>query len=216
MIHRLSSKNSLVSQYIAELRDIDIQKDRMRFRRNLERIAEIAAYEISKTMDYRTREIQTPLSITKVKVLKQQPVIGSILRAGIAMHQGILRYFDGADNAFLSAYRKHDKQGNFSIQLGYVTCPDLTGKTLIMTDPMLATGSSIVMTMKELFKIGKPAKIHIVTAIACEPGIELVKQQLPEAEIWAGDIDHELDEHAYILPGLGDAGDLAYGPKLQQ
>ena len=160
--------------------------------------------------------MQTPLAIAQCRVLKEQPVIGSILRAGIAMHQGILHYFDQAENAFLSAYRKHDQKGDFTIQLGYVTCPHIEGKTLILTDPMLATGSSIVMTMKELFKIGKPAKIHIVTAIACDPGIELVQQQLPKAEIWAGAIDHELNEHAYILPGLGDAGDLAYGPKLQQ
>jgi len=215
MIHNLSAGNSLVCQYVAELRDVTIQQDRMRFRRNLERIAEIAAYEISRELEYTEREVQTPLAVTRCRVLKEQPVIGSVLRAGIAMHQGLLNYFDMADNAFLSAYRKHDHHGDFVIQLGYVTTPDIEGKTFIMTDPMLATGSSIVQTMKEVFKLGRPSRIHIVTAIACDPGIELVRQHLPDADIWAGAIDHELNPKAYIVPGLGDAGDLAYGPKIQ-
>ena len=215
MIINLSRQNSLVSAFVAEIRDLNIQQDRMRFRRNMQRIAEIAAYEISKELEWVDHEIQTPLTTTTVKVLKEQPVIGSILRAGLSMHEGLLNYFDKADNAFISAYRKHDEKGNFVIELEYVSCPDISGRTLIVADPMLATGASMALTLKQLFNLGKVRDIHIVTAIAAKPGLDLIRKMVPEAKIWTGAIDNELNAKSYIVPGLGDAGDLAYGTKMQ-
>lgn len=211
----LSNQNSLVASFVAELRDITIQQDSMRFRRNLERIAEIAAYEISKELEWRDKEINTPLTKTTVKVLAQQPVVASILRAGLPMHNGLLNYFDRAENAFISAYRKHDDEGHFFIQLEYMACPDITGKVLILSDPMLATGASMVLTLQQILKIYKPAAIHLVAAIACMPGIRHVQENLPEVKIWAGAIDEILNDKSYIVPGLGDAGDLAFGVKMQ-
>jgi uracil phosphoribosyltransferase len=215
MIINLSEQHSLVSNWLAEIRDVTIQNDRMRFRKNLERIGEAAAYEISKVLPFTEQEIQTPLGIAECKVLKEQPVLATILRAGLPLHQGLLNYFDQADNAFISAYRKHNKDGSFEISLDYVSCPDLEGRLLIISDPMLATGSSLVKTIHFLKEEGRPSAIHIVTAIACTVGIEYVKREEPSVTIWCGDIDEELTAKGYIVPGLGDAGDLAYGTKTQ-
>ena len=215
MVHNLGKDQSIVNQFVAELRDIEIKKDRMRFRKNLVRIGEIFAYEISKMMPYTSKEVTTPLGIANVPVLEQQPIIGTILRAGLPLHEGILSFFDHADNAFISAYRKHHKDGSFDIKLEYVSSPGLKDRILILCDPMLATGSSIVMTYKALLERGIPKHTHIVSALASTQGIEHVKSQLSEnITIWAAAIDEELTAQAYIVPGLGDAGDLAYGLKL--
>lgn len=215
MIVNLSQQNSLVSNWVAELRDVTVQGDRMRFRRNLERIGEVAAYEISKTMVYSQKEVQTPLGIAEHKILDNQPVLATILRAGLPLHQGLLNYFDKADNAFISAYRKHHKDGSFEISLDYVSCPELENRVVIISDPMLATGSSLVKTIHYLKDEGKPSSIHIVAAIACTVGIEYVLREEPSVTIWCGDIDDELTAKGYIVPGLGDAGDLAFGTKVQ-
>ena len=215
MIINLSQQHSLISNWVAELRDITIQTDRMRFRRNLERIGEVAAYEISKVLPFTKKEIQTQLGTAEHNVLKEQPVLATILRAGLPMHQGLLNYFDQADNAFISAYRKHNKDGSFEISLDYVSCPELENRIVIISDPMLATGSSLVKTIHFLKAEGKPREIHIVVAIACTVGIEYVKREEPSVTIWCGDIDDELTAKGYIVPGLGDAGDLAFGTKVQ-
>lgn len=214
MIHILSKQHSVFNSFIAEIRDEIKQKDRLRFRRNIERIGEIAAYEISKTLSYTEQEINTPLGIAKHHLPTDQPVVASILRAGLPLHQGVLNYFDSADNAFISAYRKHHKDGSFDIKLEYVSSPDLNGRTLILCDPMLATGASLVLTYKALLAKGKPEHTHIVCAIASAFGIEYAKKNLPKGvTIWAGAVDEELTAHGYIVPGLGDAGDLAFGTK---
>lgn len=215
MVHNLSHNNSIINQFLSEIRDVDIQKDRMRFRKNLERIGEIFAYEISKLMEYEVREVTTPLGIADVPVLKEQPIVGTILRAGMPLHQGILNFFDHADNAFISAYRKHHKDGTFDIKLEYVSSPMLTDRILILCDPMLATGSSIVMTYKALLERGIPRHTHIVSALASMQGVNHVKSHLStNITIWAGAVDDELTAQAFIVPGLGDAGDLAYGTKI--
>jgi uracil phosphoribosyltransferase len=215
MIVNLSQQHSLVSNWVSELRDIDIQNDRMRFRRNLERIGEAAAYEISKVLPFEEREVQTPLGTAMSKLLKDQPVLATILRAGLPLHQGLLNYFDKADNAFISAYRKHNKDGSFEISLDYISCPEMENRVLIISDPMLATGSSLVKTIHYLKEEGNPREIHIVVAIACSVGIEYVIREEPSVTIWCGDIDEELTAKGYIVPGLGDAGDLAFGTKIQ-
>jgi uracil phosphoribosyltransferase len=215
MIVNLSQQHSLISNWIAEIRDVNIQTDRMRFRRNLERIGEVAAYEISKVLAFAEREIQTPLGIAEHKIMSEQPVLATILRAGLPLHQGLLNYFDKADNAFISAYRKHNKDGSFEISLDYVSCPELENRVVIISDPMLATGSSLVKTIHFLKEEGHPREIHIVAAIACTVGIEYVKREEPSVTIWCGDIDDELTAKGYIVPGLGDAGDLAFGTKVQ-
>ncbi len=215
MVINLSEQHSLVSNWVGELRNIDIQNDRMRFRRNLERIGEIAAYEISKELPWEEVEIQTPLGTATTKVLKEQPVLATILRAGLPMHNGMLSYFDRADNAFISAYRKHHHDGTFSIQLEYMSCPPLEGRIVIITDPMLATGSSLVKTIQYMKEEGAPSQVHIVVAIACTIGIEYVLREQPDVKIWCGEVDDELTAKGYIVPGIGDAGDLAFGTKLQ-
>ncbi len=215
MVINLSREHSLVSNWIAEIRDETIQKDRMRFRRNLERIGEVAAYEISRKLSSKEVEIDTPLGIAKGLVLTEQPVLTTILRAGLPLHQGLLNYFDKADNAFVSAYRKHDKDGSFEISLDYISSPEIEGRILIVSDPMLATGASLVKTVQYLRNEGEPQSIHIVVALACTIGIEHVRRNIPSATIWCGDIDDELTAKGYIVPGLGDAGDLAYGVKVQ-
>ena len=215
MVINLSKEYSLVSNWIAEIRDTEIQIDRMRFRRNLERIGEIAAYEISKVLSFKEVEIQTPLGIAVSRVLEEQPVLTTILRAGLPLHQGLLNYFDKADNAFVSAYRKHDKDGTFEISLEYLSSPEIDNRIIIISDPMLATGASLVKTVQYLREEGEPKHIHIVTAIACTVGIENVRRNIPSATIWCGDIDDELTAKGYIVPGLGDAGDLAFGSKIQ-
>lgn len=214
MVNILSTNNSLINQFIAELRDVEIQQDRMRFRRNLERIGEIAALEISRTMQYTLRDVTTPLGIAAVPMLTEQPVIGTILRAGLPLHQGVLNYFDRADNAFISAYRKHHKDGSFDISLEYVGSPSLENRILILTDPMLATGSSIVATYKALMEYGRPKHTHVVCALGSTIGVEYLKKHLPaDITLWVGAVDEELTAQAYIVPGLGDAGDLAFGEK---
>lgn len=216
MIICLSDSNSIASQYLAELRDKDIQTDRLRFRRNVERLGEIFGWEISKRLDYIEKEIHTPLGIVRQKVLKSQPVLATILRAGLPFHQGLLNVFDQAEGAFVSAFRKYDTKDEFHIELDYVATPDLSGKVLILADPMLATGWSLEKVYFELLKYGKPIHTHIVTVIAAKPGIEYLKKHLPAKDItiWTAGIDHELNKHSYIVPGLGDAGDLAYGEKM--
>ncbi|MEO8109559.1 MAG: uracil phosphoribosyltransferase [Ginsengibacter sp.] len=215
MVHNLSDKHSLVSNWLSELRDIDVQQDRLRFRRNLEKIGEVSAYEISKHLPWIEKEITTPLGISNCKVLEKQPVLATILRAGLAMHNGLLNYFDKADNAFISAYRKHKPDGSFEISLDYISCPEMENRVVIVSDPMLATGASLVKTMQFLREEGNPSEIHIVCALACTVGIEYVLRAEPKAVIWCGDIDDELTAKGYIVPGLGDAGDLAYGVKVQ-
>ena len=215
MIHILNKENSLLNQFIAEVRDAQIQKDSMRFRKNLERIGEIFAYEISKKLSYEVKEVITPLGVAEVPVLKSQPVIATILRAGLPLHNGFLNFFDKAENAFVTAYRRHHKNGQFDIQIEYTSSPDLTDKTLILSDPMLATGMSMVMTYKELLSKGKPKHTHIVAVLASVMGLEYAKKHLPSTGItlWLGAIDDELTAQSYIVPGLGDAGDLAFGEK---
>ena len=215
MVINLSDEHSLVNNWLSELRDIDVQEDRMRFRSNLEKIGEVSAYEISKTLSWVEKEITTPLGTSICKVLEKQPVLATILRAGLAMHNGLLNYFDKADNAFISAYRKHSPDGSFEISLDYISCPDMENRVVIISDPMLATGSSLVKTMQFIREEGSPSEIHIVCALACTVGIEYVLRDEPKAMIWCGDIDDELTAKGYIVPGLGDAGDLAYGVKVQ-
>ncbi|MBL7762822.1 MAG: uracil phosphoribosyltransferase [Chitinophagaceae bacterium] len=215
MVINLSEKHSLINNWVSELRNVEVQNDRMRFRRNLERIGEVIAYEISKNLEWEEKEIETPLGTAVAKLLKEQPVLATILRAGLPLHQGMLNYFDKADNAFISAYRKHHKDGTFEINLEYVSCPDLEDRVVIISDPMLATGSSLVKTIQYLKDEGNPREIHIVCAIACTVGIEYVKREEPSVIIWCGDIDDELTAKGYIVPGLGDAGDLAFGSKTQ-
>ncbi len=216
MVKNLSEHHSLVSNWVSEIRNIEVQNDRLRFRRNLERIAEVAAYEISKQLASTEKTIATPMGQAKVSVLKEQPVLGTILRAGIAMHNGLLNYFDKADNAFLTAYRKHHADGSFEISLEYMSCPNIEGRVVILSDPMLATGASLVKAIEHLRTEGNFKELHIVCAIACTIGIDLVRKEEPNVHIWCGDIDKELTNKGYIVPGLGDAGDLAYGTKVQQ
>ncbi len=215
MVHNLSEKHSLVSNWLSELRDVEIQEDRVRFRRNLEKIGEVCAYEISQKLPWIEKEVTTPLGISICKVLVKQPVLATILRAGLAMHNGMLNYFDKADNAFISAYRKHRPDGTFEISLEYISCPEMENRVVIISDSMLATGSPLVKTMQFIREEGNPSEIHIVCALACTVGIEYVLRAEPKASIWCGDIDDELTAKGYIVPGLGDAGDLAYGVKVQ-
>lgn len=214
MIFDLSKTNSIANVFIAEIRDEAIQKDAMRFRTNLERLGEFFALEISKTFDYEQTETQTPLGIAKTVKLAAQPVLATITRAGIPMHKGLLNIFDRAECAFVAAYRKVHKSGNFDIAIEYISSPDLSGKTVIMTDPMLATGMSMVLCCKELIARYKIKELHIVCAIASTEGVRHVRANFPKAKLWLGAIDEEMTSKSYIVPGLGDAGDLAYGPKL--
>ncbi len=215
MMHILSNEVSLVNSWINELRNVEVQTDRMKFRRNMERIGEIAAFEISKKLDYKEVEITTPLDKIKVKEIAIQPVITTILRAGVPLFQGVLNYFDKADCGFVAAYRKHDMNDYFSIKQDYLTCPNIEGRPLIVADPMLATGASLIEALKDLLTHGKPSQIHIVAAIASRQGAEAIRTAYPEAHIWIGAIDEELTSKGYITPGLGDAGDLSFGEKLQ-
>ncbi len=216
MIVNLSEQHSLVSNWVSELRDVNVQGDRMRFRRNLERIGEIAAYEISKELPWKIQETPTPMGIHESKVLVEQPVLATILRAGVPLHHGMMNYFDKADNAFISAYRKHHRDGSFEINLQYMSSPSLEDRIVIISDPMLATGASLVKTIQYIKNEGNPKAIHIVAAIACTVGIEFVHREAGnQIKIWCGDIDDELTAKGYIVPGLGDAGDLAFGIKLQ-
>ncbi|MBQ7640576.1 MAG: uracil phosphoribosyltransferase [Bacteroidales bacterium] len=212
----LGKSNSVLNRFVAELRDRTIQKDSMRFRRNLERVGEIFAYEISKTLDYKTKEVETPLGIAECELCEQPIVLSTILRAGLPMHQGLLNYFDNAENAFIAAYRKYSKENKFKIQLEYATSVNTEGKILIIADPMLATGASMVLAYQKLVENGEPIHTHIVCSIASTAGVDYLSKNLPHKRVtlWAGAIDEELTNKSYIIPGLGDAGDLAYGKKL--
>jgi len=213
MLNILTQQNSAANHFLAELRNRDLQQDRMRFRRNLERLGEVFAYEISKTLTYEPTEIETPLGIAETALLTEQPVLATILRAGIPMHQGMLNVFDQADSAFIGAYRKTKKSGAFEIRKEYVSTINLDNRTLILIDPMLATGKTVVLTCKELLDDYDIQLLIIVSAIASEEGIMHVQAFLPQAQLWVGNVDSELTSKAYIVPGLGDAGDLAYGVK---
>ncbi len=215
MIFNLSEHSSIANRFVAELRDVNIQKDRMRFRRNLERIGEVIGYEISKTLEYKTIDVETPLGIAKANVPNQRIVLGTIFRAGLPLHQGLLNVFDDAGCAFVSAYRRHHKDGTFEIKLEYVSCPNLQDCVLIIADPMLATGASMDIVIRELQNFGVPTKVHVVTAIASIDGLNYIKRLYPKASIWMGALDEELTAKSYIVPGLGDAGDLSFGQKIQ-
>ncbi len=215
MVHILSQANSIFNHYISEIRDSQIQNDPLRFRKNLERMGEVFAYEISKVLEYNDVKTTTPLGVADCKVLKQQPVLATILRAGLPLHTGMLNIFDRAENAFVSAYRRHHKDNTFDINIEYLSSPTLDDKVLIVTDPMLATGSSMVLAYQALLSRGTPKHIHFVASIASRQGLEYVKAHMPtNCTLWVGAVDEELTAHAYIVPGLGDAGDLAFGEKM--
>ncbi len=216
MVNNLSTTNSILHHFIAEIRDKEIQKDRMRFRRNLERIGEIMAYEISKTLLYHKREVTTPLGTVQIPLVERQPVLVTVLRAGLPMHQGFLNYFDQGENGFISAYRHHTENGGFEVRVEYLAAPGIENKVLILCDPMLATGSSILLTHQALLKQhGTPSHTHIATIIASTDGINYLQSNLPKnTTIWCAAIDDELNSQSYIIPGLGDAGDLAFGDKI--
>jgi uracil phosphoribosyltransferase len=215
-IINLGKQNSIFNHFIREIRDVNIQKDAMRFRRNIERIGEIFAYEISKKMTYENIDITTPLGISLESLMIEKPVLATILRAGLPLHQGLLNYFDSSENCFISAFRKHNRGGDFEIKIEYMSSPDLEGKTVILCDPMLASGSSMVLAMEALLSKGKPKHIHVVVTIASSEGIQYFKENLPfrNCTLWLGAEDKEMTAQSYIVPGLGDAGDLAFGEKI--
>lgn len=214
-IVKLNQSNTILNRYLAEIRDIHIQKDSLRFRRNIERIGEIMAYEISRDLPYQPMEVQTPLALATENVPAIQPVVATILRAGLPLHQGFINYFDQAENAFVSAFRKYIDEDHFDIHIEYIASPRLDGKTLIITDPMLATGGSMELAYKALLTKGEPAHIHVASIIASRQAVEHVKKTFPadKTTIWCAAVDPELNTHSYIVPGLGDAGDLCYGEK---
>lgn len=210
----LGESNSVLNRFVAELRDVNIQKDSLRFRRNIERIGEIMAYEISKRFTYATQDVPSPLGISPMSLPQDEVVISTILRAGLPYHQGFLSYLDNAQNAFVSAYRKYKDRLNFDIHIEYIASPRISGKTLIITDPMLATGSSMELAYEALLTKGHPAHIHVASIIASQQAVNLLQKRMPEnTTIWLAAVDPELNDHSYIVPGLGDAGDLAYGEK---
>lgn len=214
-IVNFSETNSILNQYVSEIRNVEVQHDRLRFRRNIERIGEVMAYEISKTFSYSVKSVQTPLGIAPVSTPDNQLIISTILRAGLPFHQGILSYFDRAENAFVSAYRKYKDTLKFDIHIEYIASPRIDGKTLIITDPMLATGGSMELSYQAMLTKGEPAEVHVVAIIASRQAVDYIASVFPESKttIWCAAIDPEIDSHSYIVPGLGDAGDLAYGDK---
>lgn len=217
MVHILGQENTILSKFIAQIRDCKIQQDSMRFRRNVERVGEIMSYEISKTLNYQTQTVETPLGEAEMSLISDKVVIATVLRAGLPLQQGFLNYFDDAECAFVSAYRKNKKDGTFKINVEYVSCGDLEDKILILVDPMLATGQSLRMTYETLVAHGgEPLHTHIASVIASEQGVEYAQQHLPvgKTTLWLGAVDAELTSKAYIVPGIGDAGDLCYGKKL--
>lgn len=215
MAHRIGEKNSILNKFIFEMRDIDIQREPMRFRRNMERVGEILAYELSQKLKYVTEMVQTPLGEKEMQVLQDEPIIASILRAGLPLHQGVLNYFDQAESAFISAYRKHKNNEEYDILIEYLASPNIEKKDLILCDPMLATGRSMVNAYKAMLLYGKPRMVHIVSAIASEEALRYVKDNMPtNTEIWVAAVDDDLTAQSYIVPGLGDAGDLAFGTKI--
>ena len=215
-IYNFGEQKSVMNRFIAELRDKQIQKYSLRFRRNLERIGELFAYEISKQLKYEERDVQTPLGIAKCQLPADKVVVASILRAGLPLHQGVLNIFDSAQNAFIAAYRKYGKDNKFKIQMEYATMPSIEGKTVVLVDPMLATGSSIILAYNKICTNGEPLHTHIVAAIASRESLSLLSKNLPHSKVtlWVGAVDEELTNKSYIVPGLGDAGDLAFGEKL--
>ena len=215
-IINLSEQNTILNKFVSELRDVNIQGDRLRFRRNVERIGEVMAYEISKSLEYREIETKTPLGFSRTTIPVNEIVVGTILRAGLIFHHGILNYFDSAESAFVSAYRKYkENHTSFHIHIEYIASPKIEGKTLVLADPMLATGSSMDLAYQALLTKGTPKHLHIATVIASQQAIDYCKQNFPaeNTTLWAAAIDPELNDQAYIVPGLGDAGDLAYGEK---
>ena len=214
MVHELGKHNSVFNQFMCEIRDEHIQKDSLRFRRNIERIGEIMAYEISKSFEYSLKNVTTPLGVAEISLPTSNPMLCTIMRAGLPMHHGMMNIFDRADSAFVAAFRKHDAAGNFEIEVDYVSAPSLDGVELIICDPMLATGLSLEKVYKKLMQRGTPARVHIACVIASETGLKYLRSKLPEStRYWVGAIDTELTAHSYIVPGLGDAGDLAFGKK---
>lgn len=212
-VNIINRTNSVFSQIMSELRDKDIQTDRMRFRFNLERAGEIMAYEMSKHFSYKMKEVITPLGTAEVPVMMEQPVIACILRAGLPLHNGFLRIFDHADNGFISAFRQHTTGDKFEVKVEYMACPDIDGRVLILVDPMIATGKSLSLTYKAMLTYGTPREVYIAGVIASEDGVEHVRLHIPHAKLFIGDVDKELTGKSYIVPGLGDAGDLAFGAK---
>ena len=212
----LGKQNSIFNHFIREIRDIKIQNDSMRFRRNIERMGEVFAYEISKKMENENKDITTPLGISTESLMMEKPILATILRAGLPLHQGLLNYFDSSDNAFISAYRKHKKGGDFEVKIEYMSSPSLEGKTLILCDPMIASGSSMILAMEAILSRGTPKHIHIVGLIASAEGVDYVKENIPmqNCTLWLGAEDEEMTAQSYIVPGLGDAGDLAFGEKM--
>ena len=217
-IHNLSKENSILNTFISELRHINLQKDRMRFRRNIERIGEVLGYELSKSLNYMASTIETPLDKCSINLLDNDIVLCSILRAGVPLHNGLLNYFDAAENAFISAYRHHKQNPeSFEIIVEYLACPSLENKTLILADPMLATGQSMLATFEALKPFGTPKEVHLVSVIGAQTGVDFINKHFDEnTHLWIATIDEQLNDKGYIIPGLGDAGDLAFGKKLQQ
>lgn len=215
MVRILGNQNSILNQFIAELRDINVQNDFMRFRRNLERCGEIFAYELSKELNFQSNQVQTPLGVAEINLPNETIVLATILRAGLPLHQGMLNYFDKAENGFISAYRKYSNDGTFRIQFEHISCPNIEGKTLVLIDPMLATGASMLLAYKAICERGTPKHTHIVSVIASKEGVEYMKRNLSakNTTLWLGAVDDELTVKSYIVPGIGDAGDLAYGAK---
>lgn len=212
----LSAQNSLLQQYVSELRDVNIQKDRLRFRKNIERIGQIMAYEISKTMQFKSVAVTTPLGIHQSTQLAEQPVLATILRAGLSMHHGMLSFFDQADCAFISAYRKHTTPTDFEIVVEYLASPDINNRVVLLIDPMLATGQSIDLTYRALLKYGTPKQLHVVSLIASKVGIDYLMPILNGHKLWVAAVDDKLNNNGYIVPGFGDAGDLSFGEKLER
>ena len=213
-IYNFSNYNSIYNQFLSELRNVEVQNDRMRFRRNLQRLGELTAYEISKTLDYQTIDIQTPLGVAPTLLTTEEPVLATILRAGLPLQQGLLNYFDRADNCYISAYRKHSSKENFEVEIEYLASPSLENKVVVLNDPMLASGKSMVLAYKALLKKGNPKKLHIVCVIASKEGVNYIKKHFPDnTTLWVGAIDDQMTKESYIVPGLGDAGDLAFGSK---
>ncbi len=216
IINHVSKQNSILNKFIAEIRDKDIQKDSLRFRTNIERMGQIISYEMSKTLNYKSRDIMTPLGVKQMQILDDQVVLASILRAGLPLHMGVLHIFDDAENAFISAYRHHKNDSDdFDIRVDYVATPSIEGKVLVLVDPMLATGQSLVAVYEKLKQFGTPKHLHVISIIGSQQGIDYISEKLPEdTHLWIADFDQTLNDKGYIVPGLGDAGDLAYGKKL--
>ena len=214
MIYVLDKQNSILGNFIKEIRSVEIQNDPLRFRKNIERIAQVVCYEISKTLNFTSEEVQTPLGVSPTNVVADKIVVASILRAGLAMHNGVLEFFDRAENCFVSAYRKYIDETNFDVHIEYIAAPSLDGKTVILCDPMLATGSSMELAYKALFTHGTPARVIVCSIVSSQYAVDYISKVMPDCDIYTAVLDPELDSHKYIVPGLGDCGDLAFGDKL--